>query len=132
MPLIVQLVVDCYKSPCTCAACLAGEQALRAGKSHVIVFESQISHNLVHMAAAAGLYRPIWQPNYFRLETAGQLVLPLSKGLQVLRADSSRFKSYDLLGGAFSEDYSNLERFVCQYLQACERTPQAVIELESS
>lgn len=136
MPLRVQLVADCDNSPCMCGACLAAAQAYDAGNhrawiggGNVIVFEAQISHSLSHMAGAAGLYIPIWRPHFLDIQKAQQLIHALTAGWQLLVKDMNRFKGYDLLGGICIEDYVDLKHFVCRYLRACERTPQAAIEV---
>lgn len=119
-----------------CGACLAGAQAHDAGNhrawlggSLVIVYEAQISHSLSHMAGAAGLYQPIWRPYFLGIQKAEQLIHALNAGWELLVKDMDRFKSYDLLGGVCIEDYVDLKHFVCRYLQACRRTPQAAIEV---
>src|SRR3990167_8853705 len=59
------------------------------------VYEANITHNLNRMADEAGLYEALWRPDEHDLTAAKQLIEPLERGLQALRADPEKFKSFN-------------------------------------
>lgn len=80
-------------------------------------FHWNITHNLNHMAEAAGIYKVLWRPEENEIECARDLISPLSEGLRLLRADPERFKKLNPSNGW--GDYDGLVRFVEKYLNAC-------------
>jgi hypothetical protein len=86
-------------------------------------FEYNVTHNLNTMAAKAGLYEPLWRPEEIGIELASQLIDPLRKGLDVLKADPAFFKTFEPKNGWGS--YDGLVKFVTEYLAACELNPHA-------
>ncbi|WP_315921098.1 hypothetical protein [Mesorhizobium sp. SP-1A] len=91
------------------------------------LYEGNITHNLRDMADAAGIYKPLWRPDEVGLRFARDLVAPLTKGLEVLRADPEHFKTFNPSNGW--GNYEILVQFVEEYLLACKAFPSAEIEV---
>ena len=91
------------------------------------VYESNITHNLTRMAAAAGIYRHLWRPEELGITTAGELIGPLTEGLAKLKSDPAHFETCNASNGWGM--YKNFVPFVEQYLAACIEHPDAVIHV---
>lgn len=89
------------------------------------IFERNITHNLNKMADAAGIYKHLWRPEEVGIALAGDLIEPLTTGLERLRADPEKFKEHNPPNGW--GDYDGLVRFVSEYLAACRDYPLATI-----
>lgn len=92
-----------------------------------IVYSRNITHNLGEMAREAGVYEYLWQPEKVNIIYATDLVRPLTRGLELLRSDPERFKKFNPKNGW--GDYEGLVNFVQDYLNACEKYPNATIEV---
>ncbi len=96
-------------------------------KPHVVkLFDAYVTHNLTAMAAEAGIYEHIWQPYEVGIKTAGELIEPLTKGLQAMRDDPVRFEKHNPPNG-----FGSYERFVPwleKYIDACKEHPKAQID----
>jgi hypothetical protein len=55
------------------------------------VFDTTITHNLVPMAEAAGLYECLWHPDRLGIKQAGQLRPYLNGGIRELEKDPDKF-----------------------------------------
>ena len=89
------------------------------------VFQANITHNLTAMADEAAIYKHLWRPEEIGITKARELIEPLTKGLEVLKADPERFKEFNPPNGW--GDYEGLVRFVEKYLAACLENPNATI-----
>lgn len=58
-----------------------------------------ITHNLAPMADSCGLYGPLWQPSTEGIETSGDLIKPIEKGLDTLRSDPEKFRPLSASNG---------------------------------
>lgn len=65
----------------------------------VEVFSGGVTHNLVAMAKAAGLYQHLWRPEELGITRASELIVPLREGLAGLRADPDKFKAFNPSNG---------------------------------
>lgn len=92
----------------------------------VAVFEGNITHNLVEMTQAAGIYEHIWRPEELGITKAGELITPLKEGYSKLKANPKKFKKYD----ASNEwgTYNDFLPWVEKYLAACINNPEARIK----
>ena len=89
------------------------------------VYSSNITHNLTDMAKEAGIYREVWRPEECGITKAVQLIEPLRKGIERLKAEPERFKPLSA-----SNAWGTYEQFIPwleQYLKACESFPDAEI-----
>lgn len=79
------------------------------------------------MAEAAGIYECLWRPDEIGIETARQLIEPLSVGLMKLLANPDKFKKYNPPNGWGT--YDDLVCFVRDYLEACEDNPNSLVRV---
>lgn len=91
------------------------------------VYSANITHNLVRMAAEAGLYDVLWRPDEIGVTTAEQLIEPLAKGFSLLRSDPPRFEKFNAENGWGL--YKNFVPFVGNYLKACVDYPDALVSV---
>jgi hypothetical protein len=92
-----------------------------------VVYSANITHNLGEMAREAGIYMHLWRPDEIGVTTAAQLIEPLRDGLAKLQSDPSTFTKFNPGNGW--GNYDGLVRFVAAYLAACERFPNATVEV---
>ena len=93
----------------------------------VEVYSANITHNLGKMASAAGIYQHLWRPDELGIKQAGELIMPLRAGLELLKSDPVRFKKFDSPNGWGM--YVHFVPFVEKYLDACEQNPDAIVEV---
>lgn len=104
---------------------LVPEQVIPAHYEETQVFDGNYTHNLAGMAKAAGIYEYLWRPEEVDCTKAGDLIVPLRKGLDLLLSDPRRFKEYEPENKWGS--YLGFIEFVGKYLHACEENPDAEI-----
>ena len=98
-----------------------------SSKEEVRVFESNITHNLNTMAAAAGIYTALWRPEENGFTNAAMLVPVLCAGLKRLEGNPETYMIYNDNGGWGS--YENLIDFTRRVKEACQQYPDARIEV---
>lgn len=91
------------------------------------VFSANITHNLGNMADEAGIYMHLWRPDEIGIKTASELIEPLRNGLKLLKSDKDRFSEFNPKNRW--GDYDGLVEFVQEYLQACEKYPDAEVSV---
>lgn len=89
------------------------------------VYWSNITHNLNKMAAAAGIYEPLWRAEEHGFERAEQLIEPLSRGLRKLKENPDYCRQFDAKNGWGT--YEHFTPWVGEYLRACKESPQACV-----
>lgn len=104
-----------------CYSC--GSDVLRETEE---VYERNITHNLSRMADEAGIYEALWCPQENGFQKAAQLVEPLTRGLDLLRSDPERFKTFNPANNWGC--YDGLVNFVQSYLAACIEYPEAEVK----
>ncbi len=102
------------------------EAALAASPEPVLVYDSNITHNLGKMAEEAEIYQHLWRPEEINITRAEQLIQPLTKGLFKLKADPDHYQTFNSENGWGM--YENLVPFVEKYLDACIKYPTAIVE----
>lgn len=122
MSLDVSLQTPKIEQPCTCDC---GNEHTKM--SSETVFDYSITHNLGTMASEAGIYAQLWRPEGLGIYKAKDLIEPLRNGLQLLRSDPERFKTFNPENGLGR--YENLVEFVSNYLTACENNPESQISV---
>ena len=95
-------------------------------KTQDVLFNTQITHNLVPMAKAAHIYILLWKPYILTIELAKDLIEPLTSGLRDLRDRPEYFKRFN---HRVCGKYINFVVFVEGYLQACKDNPDAKIRV---
>lgn len=91
------------------------------------VYDANITHNLGKMAELAGIYKHLWRPEELGISKANELIVPLCNGLKLLKSDPDKFKELNPENGW--GDYDGLVRFITEYIEACERYPDADIKV---
>lgn len=91
------------------------------------VYSTNITHNLTSMADAAGLYYVLWRPEELNLSTAEEVIPLLEDGLENLKADPEKYEAFNPSNGWGS--YDQLLITVEEYLSACRKYPDALIEV---
>lgn len=91
------------------------------------IFRRNITHNLNVMADEAGIYQCLWGPEEIDIYSAGDLIEPLTKGLDLLKSDPDRFKKLNPSNGWGT--YEGLVSFVEDYLRWCILFPECEIEV---
>lgn len=91
------------------------------------IYTDNITHNLNTMAGEAEIYEHLWRPDEIGITKAGELIEPLKAGLALLKSDPTRFKAFNPKNGWGT--YEGLVGFVEDYLAACEKDPDADIEI---
>ena len=89
------------------------------------VFTSNITHNLNDMADEAGIYMELWRPDEIGITRAKELIEPLTKALELLKSNPSRFEKFNAPNGFGM--YEHFVPFVEKYLNACIENPNAII-----
>lgn len=107
--------LDIYLKADTCPHCGRGED----------VFSANITHNLNKMAEEAGVYGIVWRPEENGIFVARQLVEPLRKAIEDMKADPQRFKRHNPDNGWGT--YAGLLSWLEQYLEACVAFPDATV-----
>lgn len=87
------------------------------------VYWANITHNLGGMAEAAGIYEHCWCPDEIGVTRAKQLVEPLRKGIELMKADPERFRKFNAKNGWGL--YEHFVPWLERYLAACEAHPEA-------
>lgn len=93
----------------------------------VKIYNGNITHNLINMADAAGIYECLWRPEEVGITKAEQLIEPLKTGLAKLKADPDHYKTFDSPSGWGR--YEDFVRFVEEYLDACGENPEAEVSV---
>jgi hypothetical protein len=91
------------------------------------VYSANITHNLNTMADHAGIYMYLWRPEEIGVEKAEDLIVPLEKGLAILKGYPEFFKELNPSNGW--GDYEGLVRFTERYLAACREYPEAKVDV---
>ena len=91
------------------------------------VYSRNITHNLVAMARAAGIYFELWRPDEIGIATAGQMIEPLRRGLRWLEMNPDEARMHNPANGW--GDYEGLVMFCQSYLRACEEHPEASVRV---
>ena len=90
-----------------------------------IVASHNITHNLIFMADACGLYMPLWRPKEIGVAYAKELLPLVEHGLEYLKSDPETFKQFDAPNGWGT--YESFVRFVEDVLLSCKEYPEASI-----
>ena len=91
------------------------------------VYHDNITHNLNDMAAKAGIYYALWRPEELGKTYAKEIIFYLQKGLKYLKSAPDKYEKYNSPNGWGM--YDNLVLFVEEYLEACYRYPNAIINV---
>ena len=79
------------------------------------------------MARAAGIYEHLWRPHEMGIETAGQLIEPLERGISLMKQDPQRFRALDSPNGWGT--YRDFLPWLETLLQACRDYADAKVDV---
>lgn len=119
MSLDIYLYGEEVEERCECREC--GNIHTRAVREEL--FWGNITHNLNRMADKAGIYHAMWRPDEIGIFKAGDLIMPLEAGLEILKADPDGFRELNPENGWGS--YEGLVQFVSNLAAACREHPNA-------
>jgi hypothetical protein len=91
------------------------------------VYDANITHNLNKMAEEAGIYQALWYPDEINCKYAKDIIPLLKSGLKKLLAEPDHYKTFDSPNGWGT--YVHFVPFVQKYLEACNKYPNAIIEV---
>jgi hypothetical protein len=89
------------------------------------VYWANITHNLNRMATAAGIYEALWRPEEIGITKAGQLIEPITEGLNKMRAAPGHYRQFNASNGWGT--YDQFIPWIEKYLQACKDYPDSLI-----
>lgn len=92
-----------------------------------VVWEYNITHNLVNMAKELMVYDCIWHPDIVFIYRASDLLPFLEEALLILLKDEDRFRKFEPSNGWGK--YEHLVEFLTQYIRACAKFKNAVVEV---
>ena len=107
-----------------CSHC---KQDVSLPASKEIVYEANVTHNLTDMATVAGLYGPVWRPEENGVTVASQLIPILRDGISTLKMNPGKHEAFDPSNGFGA--YAGFVPWLERYLGACERYPDALVEV---
>jgi hypothetical protein len=94
------------------------------------VYSRNISHDLIPMAQAAGLYEPLWRPEEMKppVMSARALIPHLERGIERLREKPEEFQKLNPANNRWDR-YEGFLEFVQAYLEACRELPNAAVRV---
>lgn len=90
-----------------------------------VLYEWNITHNLSAMAKECYIYECLWRPDETNINKARDLIIPLQNWLKALQKNPSKYKKFDAENKRWT--YEGLVWFVSEYLDACNKYPEAKI-----
>lgn len=102
--------------------------SLRSGGE--CVYDANITHNLSPMARQVGskFYKSVWRPEEIKASLAKEIVVVLTEGLVELLLHRDYYKQFNPDNGWGT--YEQLCDFVYSYIKACNKYPDAIIEVD--
>lgn len=95
--------------------------------NEIIVFDSNITHNLTEMADKAGIYYALWRPEEKGYKIAKDIISILEEGLKNLKEKPDMFKKYSSPNGWGI--YEHFVPFVEDVYKNCLQYPNALIKV---
>jgi len=92
-----------------------------------IVYENNITHNLVPMAKEVGVYQALWRPEEMGITKASELTAHLAHGLATLIRNPDKYKKLNPENGW--GNYEVFVKFIYSYLGACTLHPDAGVSV---
>lgn len=108
---------------CQCSKCANNHEV----RYHEHFFEINITHNLIEMAQACGIYKSLWHPEEIGITKGNELIAPINAALKLLKKDPTKFKRYSSSNGWGT--YEGFIKALEKLLDACGQHPNAIIEV---
>jgi hypothetical protein len=96
-------------------------------KERIELYEANITHNMNVMAMHADVYEALWYPEEIGAKQAKDIIEVLEQGLISMKDKPDYYKQYNPSNGWGSYDVFVV--WVEDYLYACKRYPDAIIEV---
>ena len=93
----------------------------------ISVYSANITHNLVRMADAAGIYEACWRPEEKGWMHARDIIPTVEEGLKRLKEQPDYFKQFNAANGWGL--YEHFVPWVERYLDALKKYPSATISV---
>lgn len=90
-----------------------------------VLWEYNITHNLVNMADKCGLYKVIWRPEEENIQEAQHMIPFLKEGIDKLMSEPEYYRGFNPKNGWGS--YEGFLKFCQEYLDACKQFPDSKI-----
>jgi hypothetical protein len=97
-------------------------------KDEEVLWENNITHNLTRLADAVDLYIVMWCADELGITTAKEALPILTRGLNSLVQMHPDFYNHLEPENGWGT-YGGLVKFVVDYIQACVKYPDAIIEI---
>lgn len=95
-------------------------------KDEHIVFDTELTDNLILMAQEAGIYEYLWEPGWDNVMTAEQLARKLPEGISDMVRCPNMMESLNPSNGWGT--YEELVPALFELMMACRRYPTAIIK----
>jgi hypothetical protein len=89
----------------------------------VVLYEANITHNLMNMADKSGLYKLLWRPEELGIKTGADLIHHLRDGIKRLESAPAYYSQFDSESGWGT--YNQFLPFLRVLLVACVQHPKA-------
>jgi hypothetical protein len=122
-----EFVEDCSHYEFYCPDCDQPHTHHHARAIRPRLYEANITHNLGLMAKEAGVYDLVWRPEEHGVTKAGQLIDVLRTGIPLIKKYPKRFEKLNASNGLGM--YHHFVPFLDKYLEACEKWPDADVEV---
>ena len=104
--------------------CICGHKHKHTFYKHIEHFN--VTHNLVKMADALGIYGIVWRPEENGITKCGDMIKPLEDALLELQSCPMNYDQYEPENNWGS--LRGFESFIDAYLFCCKENPEAKIE----
>ena len=118
MSLDLALIGESRATPCSCVSC--GHEHWR--EEHEVFHTENITHNLIPMFAAAGLYKILWHGDHL---VAGEQVAALEAGLRDMERRPDHYRRIESPDGWGR--YTNAVPWLRRVIAACRAHPEATL-----
>lgn len=108
---------------CICSEC--DHEHVRIYRKQL--FRGTITHNLITIAEACGLYKVVWNPEEHGIEIARHMEFPLMDGLDELIGNEDKYRALQPENGFGT--YDGFVKFIQRYLEACKEYPHAIVRV---
>lgn len=99
------------------------------GRGKEEVWHNNITHNLTDLARHVGIYEYVWRPEEtIDVRRANDLIGPLMRAIAMLQKNPNFYKTFDSPNGWGT--FEQFCEFLNDYLNACKKYPNAVIETD--
>lgn len=96
-------------------------------KDGTCLYSANITHNLGPMAKHAEFYTALWRPDEFGITKASEVAEAIREGVGFLASHPKECKQFNSPNGWGT--WEHFVPFCMKYLEACEKYPDAIVEV---